>query len=136
MKSWWRPGLAVLVLAALLALGWALRPASPASRLKLYCDDLGRGCPLGPGASLRTSAEPSALKPFRLQVSGIADQTLTARFGMSGMDMGPIAFPLARQADGTLAAQVILPFCVQGRRDWRLWLDGEAGRVEVLFTTS
>lgn len=134
-KAHWQLIAALLGLAVLLAAGWLLRPARLTSHLKVGCPQLESACVLPAGlGTVQTNRAPSALKPFRLIVKQSAATPLTARFGMVGMEMGPIAFPLQPQADGSLAADVMLPFCVQGRRDWLMWLEGGAATVEVAFS--
>lgn len=131
-------GLAVAALLALLAAGWWLRPAEPASATVVECADLARACRFqhaGRAWTVQADRPPSALRPFRLGVTG-TDAPLTARFGMAGMDMGPIALALKPAGPGRQAAEALLPLCVQGRRDWRLWLDGDGGRIEVRFAAA
>ncbi len=125
----------VASLTALLLLANRLRPVAPPSVLTASCADLTQPCRIPYGAQVvevRALQLPSALKPFQLEVRGLAGP-ITARFGMVGMDMGPIALPLKDEPGGVAAAQVVLPLCVQGRRDWLLWLDSQAGRIEVRF---
>lgn len=139
MKPSHRALLAVLVLAALLAAGWYLRQqqALPASQARIACSDLRQPCAItvaGQRYWLQASPAPVALQPFELSLTG---SQLAAgwrvRFGMQGMEMGPIAFPLQARADGSLAARVVLPYCVQGRHDWWLRLEHGPAQVDVAF---
>ncbi|MFC4159684.1 hypothetical protein [Chitinimonas lacunae] len=128
--------LAFAVLSTLVLLGvWLDRQRSaPAPAIRANCAELQRGCRIVlPDATvtLRTDRAPSALHPFRLEVTGLSSPA-TVRFGMAGMEMGPIAFPLSAE-NGRAALTATLPLCVQGRRDWLLWLDRPEGRIEVAF---
>lgn len=146
MKRFWRwiterPIRLRLLLSAWVALAlsaqwWLLaRPPAPDGTVHQApvqsCDDLQAGCTLaaqGQPMYLSANAQPSPLKPFEVRVRGLSG-VWKVRFGMVGMEMGPLAFPLAEQPDGTLSARVILPYCVQGRRDWMLWLEPASGEV-------
>lgn len=105
-----------------------------AAAIKVQCVDLTQLCRIRVGGetlTLRADQPPSALKPFKLEVTGL-NQPIEVRFGMAGMEMGPIAFPL-RPEQGRATLTATLPLCVQGRRDWLLWLDRPEGRIEVTF---
>ena len=138
MKPVWGLLLAVLGLAALLWLASWLRKPAPQVAVQVSCSDLTVACPVilaGQALIVRADQAPSGLKPFRLEVAG-GTAPMTARFGMVGMDMGPIAVPLQPAGAGRLAAQVVLQLCVQGRRDWHLWLESPQGTIAVSFTAS
>ncbi|GAB3267326.1 hypothetical protein [Chitinimonas naiadis] len=138
MKPAWGLLLAVLGLAALLGLANWLRKPAQQTMVQVSCSDLTVACTIplaGQALTVRADRPPSGLKPFRLEIAGGA-VPMTARFGMVGMDMGPIAIPLQPAGEGQLAALVVLPLCVQGRRDWRLWLESPKGTIAVNFTAS
>jgi len=136
MKPLTQAVLAVAALVVLLAAGWWLRPYTALVVERGACGELTNRCEFrwsDHPVTIEVDHPPAVLKPFQLSIAGYAGHTLTARFAMVGMDMGPIAFPLKRQADGRFAASMMLPYCVQGRRDWQLWLEGDDGTADVTF---
>ena len=137
MKPAWQAGLAVAGLAALLSAGYLLQPRAAAPVQRYQCTDLTQPCLVelaGQRYQLQAASAPSALRPFRLSLRGTTPpDTLRVHFGMQGMEMGPIAFPLPKQADGSAAASIVLPYCVQGRRDWWLRLESADAAIEVAF---
>jgi hypothetical protein len=136
MKPWQGALLAVFLLAAMLGLGYWLKPKSQPVGQAATCPDLSLACRLvldGQPVLLRAEPKPAPLHPFRLLLRGYG-KPLTVRFGMRGMDMGPIAYPFKTQTDGTQMAEVMLPFCVQGRSDWWLRLEADGATAVVAFS--
>lgn len=56
--------------------------------------------------------------PIEVQVTGMQPQEVIAEFSMVDMDMGQNRYRLVRDPAGTWRAEVILPLCTSGRRDW------------------
>jgi hypothetical protein len=54
---------------------------------------------------------------------------------MEGMDMGFNLYTLRADNQGVYRANVTLPICVTGRRDWALILDVDKTRLNVPFVT-
>ncbi|PHV12307.1 hypothetical protein [Chitinimonas sp. BJB300] len=138
MKPAWKAGLTVAGLAGLLALSYTLRPTETSPTTRYQCTDLTKPCAIQIGGQpflLRAQSAPSMLKPFHLVLRGPTRPAARVRFGMQGMEMGAIAFPLSAQADGSLATNIVLPYCVQGRRDWWLRLELPEESIEVAFVT-
>lgn len=90
--------------------------------LTVTCPDPVAGCRLDTGVVLRFSARPIPMQRFELEVEAPGSEAVYAEFGMAGMEMGPNRYRLLRQND-KWRARVLLPACVQGRRDWILRLD-------------
>ncbi|MGQ5525365.1 hypothetical protein ACUHMQ_19170 [Chitinimonas sp. PSY-7] len=139
MKPAWKFGIAICGLVSLLALGYVLRPVEPVPTMQYVCNDLTKPCAIqinGQPFVLHAERTPSALKPFRLVLRGPGNPDVNVRFGMRGMEMGPIAFPLHKLADNSMSADIVLPYCVQRRHDW--WLQLEAGdeHVEIAFSAA
>jgi hypothetical protein len=129
------PWLGLIGLLALLGAGAWLRPVQPKATVRFQCGDLTQACAVtldGKPVSLASRPAPAVLHPFRLVLRGSQGE-VKVRFGMQGMDMGPIAYPFKPQTDGSLAADVMLPYCVQGRHDWWLQLESGSAISEVSF---
>ncbi|WP_374353300.1 hypothetical protein [Chitinimonas sp.] len=131
----WRSLLVILALLGLAFYGYhAAGPAKPSATVQ--CADLTAPCQVhlaGQALQLQADQSPRALKGFKLTLRG-ASAPFKVRFGMVGMEMGPVAFRFVPAADGAQHASVMLPFCVQGRRDWWLLLESDTGSAMVAFT--
>jgi hypothetical protein len=131
--------LPLLVAAALVAIavaGWWLK--RPAEAVAIACADPLAGCAFshrGAAASVRFSAQPAPLEAFGIRVAAPGAARISAEFQMVGMDMGFNRYDLRPAGDGAFAAQVTLPVCVTGRRDWKLFLDVDGARYELPFST-
>ncbi len=100
------------------------------------CPDLTRLCRFevaGKPVELRFSAPPSGLHPFILQLHAPAAREVYASFIMRSMDMGFNRYRLLSGGAGNWQAQVLLPVCVSGRRDWILTLTVDGASVEIPF---
>jgi hypothetical protein len=134
-----RVALPRLVAAALIAIAvagwWAKRPAEAVA---VICADPLAGCVFshgGAAARVRFSAQPAAMEAFGVEVTAPGAARVSAEFQMVGMDMGFNRYDLRPTGDGAFAAQVTLPVCVSGRRDWKLFLDVDGARYELPFST-
>lgn len=128
--GWW-----VLVLIAVGALLWP-RFAPHSGAVSLPCADIVAGCALpAEGGSIRFDHQPDALKPFKLFVTWPQANTIEASFQMAGMQMGFNRYRLVRQADEHWQAEVMLPACIQGRKDWLVELDIDGAKVRVPFAS-
>lgn len=133
-----RVALPLLVAAALVAIAvagwWAKRPAEAVA---IACADPLAGCAFSHGggaASVRFSAQPAPMEAFGVQVTAPGAARVSAEFQMVGMDMGFNRYDL-RPENGTFGAEVTLPVCVSGRRDWKLFLEIDGTRYELPFST-
>jgi hypothetical protein len=131
--------LPLLLAAALVAIAmagyWLKRPAEA---MAVACADPLAGCSFSHRdamASVRFSAQPTALEAFELIVRAAGANRISAEFQMVGMDMGFSRYDLRPTADGAWAAKVTLPVCVSGRRDWVLYLDLDGSRYAIPFST-
>ena len=100
------------------------------------CSDLTKLCRfevVGKPVELRFSAPPSGLHPFNLQLHAAGAHEIYASFIMRGMDMGFNRYHLLSNGAGNWQANVLLPVCVTGRRDWVLTLTIDASQVEIPF---
>jgi hypothetical protein len=128
------PLLAILALAAIAAAGWWFK--RPAEATAVACPDPVAGCAFvhaGQPARVRFLTPPAALEAFGLVVEAPGARRVSAEFQMVGMDMGFNRYDL-RAADGGFAAQVTLPACVSGRRDWVLYLTLDDRRYALPFS--
>jgi len=98
----------------------------------MFCNAAGDG---SAALALRLDRDIRPLHPFSVavRVRGLAADAIErvrVRFAMSGMDMGPNLYALARQSDGTWTGRVTLPVCSTGRVDWLAEASVVAGGVE------
>lgn len=130
------PLLLVVVLAAIAVTGyWLNRPAASQA---VACADPLAGCRFshhGATVTVRFSAPPAPLKAFELGVSAPGATRVNAEFQMNGMEMGFNRYDLHRAGNGVFAADVTLPVCVSGRRDWTLYLDIDGAHYALPFST-
>jgi hypothetical protein len=104
----------------------------------LVCSDLHQGCGLDlDGKSVRVSVagQLKPLQPFQLRVEAPHARKVQARFTMEGMDMGFNLYALRADKRGVFQANVTLPVCVSGRRDWIMHLDVDGAKITVPFVT-
>ncbi|MEW6591202.1 MAG: hypothetical protein AB1418_09195 [Pseudomonadota bacterium] len=134
-----RIALPLLLIAALIAIavaGWWLK--RPAEAEAVACADPVAGCRFshdGAEATLRFSATPAPMAAFRVELQVPGAHRASAEFQMVGMDMGFNRYDLKPAGEGVFAAQVTLPVCVSGRRDWTLYLDLDGTRYALPFST-
>lgn len=119
----------MLVLVILLA---ACGKAPPVT---VTCADPRAGCQLPGGLELRFSRQPAVMQSFDLDVAAPADAAPYVSFQMRGMEMGLNRYRLLRK-NGRWHASVMLPACVQGRRDWVLRLEAGGKVYEMPFVGS
>ena len=121
-----------LLLAALLAAIGVTRylngAVSPVVQV-IGCKDIVRGCN-GDGLRVRMDRAPEIMRPFKLEVEAERADTIEASFQMAGMEMGFNRYRLQRQDGDVWQAEVTLPICVRGRKDWLLLLEVHEGQAE------
>jgi hypothetical protein len=136
MKRVVAPLLLVVALVAVAVAGYWLK--RPAEAIALQCADPLAGCSFlhrGAPASLRLLSQPVALQAFGLRVSAPNVHKMSAEFQMVGMDMGFNRYDLRPARPGEFSAEITLPICVSGRRDWMLYLDVDGARYALPFST-
>lgn len=130
------PFLLVAALIGIAVAGWWLK--RPADAIPVACANPVAGCRFshrGTEALLRFSAAPAAMEAFRIEVQAPDADRASAEFQMVGMDMGFNRYDLKRAGADKLVAQVTLPVCVSGRRDWTLYLELDGARYAIPFST-
>lgn len=139
----WPLGLMLFIALVLWAeIGGYWRGANEVKVVTVRCSDLSKGCAVdvdGRRILFGTSGEPKPLAPFQVWLTSKDSapmQKAEARFTMEGMDMGFNLYTLRADAQGVLRANVTLPICVTGRRDWNMILDVENLRLSVPFVTN
>lgn len=108
----------------------------PPSAQALACIDPVKGCAFtyrGQAAQLRFSSHPASLQPFTLEVRAPGASHVHAEAHMVGMDMGFNRYDLRPTPAGPFVAQLGLPVCVSGRRDWMLYLEIDKDRYALPF---
>jgi len=135
----WLMRLWPLALIALLALVlWTHRAPDGVGVTQVSCTTLASGCSLhvdGREISLGMTGDPKPLAPFKIWVKAVGARKVEARFVMEGMDMGFNLYTLHADNQGVFRANVTLPICVTGRRDWVMILDVDKTRLNVPFVT-
>lgn len=102
----------------------------------LDCPELANGCSFAIGGKsyqVKSDIPLEPGKPFMLDVSGdIA--AARAVWRMTKMDMGPNNYTLVANQAGTWQAQVTLPPCPHGGKEWQLHLEinGRAADINTL----
>lgn len=102
------------------------------------CADPTAGCHFKIGereVSLRFGRPITAMAPFDVSVNVTQAHEVKAAFAMRGMDMGRNQYRLLAANDGHWGAKVMLPVCVQGRRDWLMTLSVDGDAVTVPFSS-
>lgn len=102
------------------------------------CVDPAAGCRFNVGGrevSLRFGQPITAMAPFDVNVKIAQAREVRATFAMRGMDMGSNQYRLLAANDGNWGAKVMLPVCVQGRRDWIMTLSVDGEAVTVPFSS-
>lgn len=100
------------------------------------CADLRQGCRITlPGRMLevRFSGAPGGLRPFGLAVRAAGVKTPYASFAIPEMDMGPNRYRLLPAGGNLWQAQVTLPVCASGKRDWVMTLELDGSIVHIPF---
>lgn len=130
------PVLLVIALVAIAVAGYWLK--RPAAAVAVSCANPLAGCTFshrGAAVTVRFSAPPTSLEAFELRVRAPGAARISAEFQMKGMEMGFNRYDLRPAANGEFGAQVTLPVCVSGRRDWVLTLDVDGSHYALPFST-
>lgn len=104
----------------------------------LTCPDLHKGCRIDlddQAVAVMVQGELKPLQAFQVQVDAPGATRVEARFTMEGMDMGFNLYTLRADNKGAFQANVTLPVCVTGRRDWVMHLSVDGARLAVPFVT-
>lgn len=109
--------LIVFAAAKLLLLDWWQRQQSKANVVEC---NLTQGCVLPDGSKVRVTSI-NTHEPFDIVVENVPKNTgaVSISFSMKNMDMGFNRYNLTQQSPQSWqAAQIRLPFCVEGRHDY------------------
>jgi hypothetical protein len=127
-------------LVLLLALGvgaklyWAQASARPI--IILSCEDISQTCE-NELFTVHFSETPQVFKPFQLNVQmkrAEPVKSVYVDFAMQSMEMGLNRYRLIQaHSSGDWHADVTLPMCVQGRSDWNMLIEIEAGNTVKRF---
>lgn len=129
--AWW----SLLVLLAVL-LGWQMRSTTPEQVLAVACPDIVAGCGLSQaGLHVRFDHHPRPLQKFKMMVELPGAREVYASFNMRGMEMGFNRYRLLPDGPGRWQAEVLLPACVQGRKDWLVLLEADGARYQMSFAS-
>ncbi|HEY9097886.1 MAG TPA: hypothetical protein VIN38_03350 [Thiobacillus sp.] len=136
MKRAWLPLLLVMVLAGIAVSSYWLK--RPAVAQAVACPDPLAGCTFnhhGTRIKATFSTQPTPLGAFEVRIHAPDVRTIRAEFQMNGMDMGFNRYDLRSVENNVFAAQVTLPVCVSGRRDWTMTLNVDGSRYALPFSS-
>jgi hypothetical protein len=136
MKRVLAPLLLVVALVAVAVAGYWLQ--RPAGVIAVPCADPLAGCTFihhGAPVRVRFLTRPVALEAFGLSVTAANAQKISAEFQMLRMNMGFNRYDLHPAKPGEFAANITLPVCVSGQRDWMLYLEIDSMRYALPFST-
>ena len=128
----------IALLLVIVALVGARNQPSTGSRM-IACSDPVLGCVFkhrGQMMQLRFSHSPTPLQPFTITLHAPGARQIQAEFQMQGMEMGFNRYEFTADKTGAFTARVTLPVCVSGRSDWKLYLQIDAQRYAIPFSTS
>jgi hypothetical protein len=117
---------------------WANRAPDAVRVTQVSCTTLATGCTVhidGREIQFGMMGETKPLAPFQIWVKAAGLRKAEARFTMEGMDMGFNLYTLRVDQQGVFRANVTLPVCVSGRREWRMILDVDKTQLAVPFVT-
>ena len=117
--------LLLLVLAFITLAVVGTRAKHPTAAQVIACANPPQGCGFshhGSAAQLRFMSPPTPMQPFKIEVRAPGAKHASAEVQMVGMDMGISRYNLSPAAQGVFSAEITLPVCVSGRRDWNLYL--------------
>lgn len=130
--------LLLLVLAFIALAVVSTRVKRPATAQAIACAHPVQGCKfmhLGNPAQLQFMGPPTPMQPFKIEVRVPGAKHASAEAQMVGMDMGMNHYTLSPTARGLFTAEVTLPVCVSGRRDWNLYLTIDANPYVLPFSS-
>lgn len=126
--GWW-----LLLVIAVTGLLWP-RLVRHDQAMAVDCPDIVAGCALPPAdAQVRFDQQPDALRRFNIIVTWPGAAEVHASFQMRGMEMGLNRYRLIPDDAGHWRAEVMLPACIQGRKDWLLLLEANGNRYQLPF---
>lgn len=117
---------------------WGARMQSSTESHMTVCTDPVLGCAFehrGRTVRLRFSQPPKPLQPFTMTLDAPGAHQVQAEFQMQGMEMGFNRYNFTTDKTGVFTARVTLPVCVSGRSDWNLYLQIDAQRYTIPFST-
>lgn len=104
---------------------WYAWTGQSKSDVTISCPELANGCSFNIGGKpyqIKSDIAPEPGQPFLLELSGeIASARAVWR--MTSMNMGPNNYTLLAHPSGSWQAQVTLPPCPHGSKEWQLHLE-------------
>ncbi|MBB5017373.1 hypothetical protein HNQ59_000637 [Chitinivorax tropicus] len=103
------------------------------------CPDLTQGCRFSiadQAVQAEAKGPISTFRPFDLTIRTAPAAQMTVQFSMLGMEMGPGRYRLQQSSPGIWVGKIMLPVCIQGRRDWQMLVDMDGKQVLVPFSSS
>ncbi len=138
-NKWLALGLPLLIVAAAAVVVWRDAETPPPVAIDLPCPTPATGCTARIGdrsVTVGLDDKLKALQPFQVWVKAPGAGQVQASFTMLDMNMGFNLYTLRPDKDGVFRAQVTLPACVSGRREWVMTVDiDKTTRLAVPFST-
>lgn len=140
MKTRWLAlGLPLLIVAGAALVLWRAAETPPPVAIDLPCPTPTAGCATRIGersVTVGLTDPRKTLQPFGVWVKAPGADQVQASFTMVDMNMGFNLYTLRPDKDGVFRAQVTLPACVSGRREWVMTVDiDKTTRLAVPFST-
>lgn len=134
---WLAPALVIVLIAGVVGIGRFMQPVE-APAIRAACANPQAGCTAalgGQAVELGMTGALKVLSPIQIWLKASGARSVEASFTMEGMDMGFNLYTLRPDAQGVFRANVILPVCVTGRRDWLMTLRVDGRALVVPFVT-
>lgn len=132
--KWWVIGVALVVLGltkvALIKWYWDHKKQAEDIPIRVSCNMASLRCALPGSGELVFVSPPVSGKPFHLRLNGVEGNMPSAEFSMVAMDMGINRYHFIADGGGW-KADVTLPVCMTGDKDWVMKLSA-AGRTYLI----
>lgn len=137
--KWLAAGLPLLIVAGAALVLWRDGETPAPVAIDLPCPTPTTGCATRIGdrsITVGLGDKRKTLQPFPVWVKAAGADQVQASFTMVDMNMGFNLYTLRPDKDGVFRAQVTLPACVSGRREWVMTVDiDKTTRLAVPFST-
>lgn len=134
-RQWVGIGIVLLVFASVKAIlvKWYIEHQDETKLTALLCSP-SSPCELPGGGVLRFVTVPRSDRPFELVLTGVGAQVPEVQFSMEHMNMGMNRYHFVRHGNRWLA-NITLPYCVSGSRDWVMRLTVDNRHYTLPFNT-
>lgn len=137
LPRWLAPTLVIVLIASVVGIGRFVQPTE-APAVPVACANPQAGCGAtldGRAVEVGMTGVLKVLSPIQIWARAPGARSVEASFTMEGMDMGFNLYTLRPDAQGVFRANVTLPVCVTGRRDWLMTIRIDGRALVVPFVT-